>query len=486
MFKPRTCRAMLLALPLFSAPALAAESADLKALKEEIARLRNNYESRINALEQRLVQAETTVAQAKAGATQAEASAAKAENSAAAANAVASAASVRPSSEAAFNPAVSLILSGMYTNLKDNTNKRPYAINGFVPSNGEVTPPARGFSLGESELMVAANVDQVFRGQMTLSLPPEEGASPVVEEGFIQTLGLSNGLNLKAGRFLSGIGYMNEQHSHAWDFSDAPLAYKAFFGGQQKGEGVQLKWLAPTDTFLEFGVEGGKGGSFPSTDRNKNGFTTGSLFAHVGDDIGTDHSWRAGLSYTSSQPRNRSYDDVDANDVATTNTFNGSSKTWILDGVWKWAPNGDPSQRYLKMQGEYFSRRENGSLTCADKDAATATNCTGGVSGSLDSRQSGWYAQAVYKFAPTWRTGYRYDRLDYGSVNLGGALNAADLPVLARHNPSRNTVMVDWSPSEFSLVRLQYARDSSRTGSPDDQIWVHYIVSLGAHGAHKY
>jgi len=479
MFKPRICWAMMVALPLFSAPALAADSADLKALKEEIARLRNSYESRINALEQRLAQTETVAGKAEAQATQAA-------QAASSANATAVAASARPSNEAAFNPAVSLILSGMYTNLKENTNKRPYAINGFVPSNGEVAPPARGFSLGESELVVESNIDAYFRGKMVLAIPPEEGASPTVEEATIQTLGLSQGLNLKAGRFFSGVGYMNEQHAHAWDFSDAPLAYKAFFGGQQKAEGVQLKWLAPTDTFLEFGVEGGKGGNFPSTDRNKNGFTTGSVFAHVGGDVGIENSWRAGLSFVGSKPQNRTYSDADALGVATSNSFSGTSKTWIADGVWKWAPNGDASQRYLKVQGEYFKRKESGNLTCADADAANATNCTGGRTDQFASDQSGFYAQAVYKFAPTWRTGYRYDRLNYGSVNLGANLNAADLPVLGNYNPSRNTVMVDWSPSEFSLVRLQYARDRSRSGEADNQLWLHYIVSLGAHGAHKY
>lgn len=456
--------------------ALAAGDPELKALRDEIQRMRESYEQRIQSLEQRLAKAETSAEQAGAAASKAETAAASA----------AVAASARPSSEAAFNPAVSLILSGMYTNLKDNPGTRPYAINGFIPSNGEVTPPPRGFSLGESELAVSANVDHHFRGQMTLSLPPEEGTSPTVEEAFIQTLGLANGFNLKAGRFLSGIGYMNEQHAHAWDFSDAPLAYKAFFGGQQRGEGIQLKWLAPTDTFLEFGVEGGKGGSFPSTDKSKNGFTTGSAFVHTGGDIGIANSWRAGLSFVSSKPQNRTYDDADANGVATRNSFSGSSKTWIADGVWKWAPAGDSTQRYLKVQGEYFRRQESGTLACADADAANPTNCGAGISDHYDSNQSGWYAQAVYKFAPTWRVGYRYDRLSFGSINLGAALNPADLPILGAYSPTRNTVMADWSPSEFSLVRLQFAHDKSRNGSADDQVWLHYIVSLGAHGAHKY
>jgi hypothetical protein len=46
--------------------------------------------------------------------------------------------------------------------------------------------------------------------------------------------------------------------------------------------------------------------------------------------------------------------------------------------------------------------------------------------------------------------------------------------------------MVDWSASEFSRVRLQLARDYSRRGEPDNQLFLQYIVSLGAHGAHKF
>ena len=46
--------------------------------------------------------------------------------------------------------------------------------------------------------------------------------------------------------------------------------------------------------------------------------------------------------------------------------------------------------------------------------------------------------------------------------------------------------MVDWSPSEFSRLRLQLARDKSRNGEADSQVWLQYVMSLGAHGAHKF
>jgi hypothetical protein len=47
--------------------------------------------------------------------------------------------------------------------------------------------------------------------------------------------------------------------------------------------------------------------------------------------------------------------------------------------------------------------------------------------------------------------------------------------------------MFDYSPSEFSRFRLQYARDQSRPdGVKDNQLFLQYILSMGAHGAHKF
>ena len=54
------------------------------------------------------------------------------------------------------------------------------------------------------------------------------------------------------------------------------------------------------------------------------------------------------------------------------------------------------------------------------------------------------------------------------------------------YQPRKNSLMLDFSPSEFSRVRLQLARDSSRAGLPDNQLFLQYQMSLGAHGAHSY
>ena len=46
--------------------------------------------------------------------------------------------------------------------------------------------------------------------------------------------------------------------------------------------------------------------------------------------------------------------------------------------------------------------------------------------------------------------------------------------------------MLDYNPSEFSRIRLQFAQDKLRQGVTDNQFFLQYIMSLGAHGAHQF
>jgi hypothetical protein len=347
---------------------------------------------------------------------------------------------------------------------------------------GDVAAGRRGLSLGESELALAANIDPTFRGTLIASISPDNSTIDV-EEGYIQTIGLSHGFTIKAGRFFSAVGYQNQIHAHAWDFTDTPLAMKVFLGNQLSEDGIQFKWVAPTDLYFDVGTELGRGRRFPSgVDRNKNGFGSTNFFTHVGGDLGQSIAWQTGLSHLWTSPRDRTYADVDSTGTGVVNSFTGKSRLWVLDGVLKWAPNRNPTYTNFKLQGEYFRRKENGDLTF-DTASRALTN-------GLTSRQSGWYLQGVYQFLPQWRVGYRYDRLDSGTTNIGlvnsRVLSASDFPILGAYNPKRNTVMVDWNPSEFSRIRLQFARDYSRLNQPDNQVLLQYIVSLGAHGAHRF
>ena len=448
---------------------------ELQSIREEIKQLKQSYETRIEELEKRLHDAEIKAAQAEASATQANASAAQAQTAVVTASA-------RPASESAFNPAVSVVLQGTYNNFSQNPNT--FQIGGFIPPGNEGVGD-RGFSLGESELNIAANIDPYFRGNLTVSLSPNNSVE--LEEAWFQTLGLSNGFTLKGGRFFSGVGYLNDIHQHAWDFVDAPLAYQVFLGtgprGNYSDDGLQLKWIAPTDLFIELGAEAGNGNNFPGNG-DKNGIGTWSLFSHVGGDIGDSYAYRAGISYLQAWPSDRQYNDFDSVGNPVTNSFSGNSRLWIADFVLKWAPNGNSTSTNFKLQGEYMHRIETGILDFNVNSALP-------VPGTYSSHQGGWYLQGIYQFAPRWRAGLRHDQLEAGTVNIGqvqnGILPASDFPILKSYTPKRNTLMLDYSPSEFSRFRLQYARDQSRPdGVDDNELMLQYIFSMGAHGAHKF
>jgi hypothetical protein len=81
-----------------------------------------------------------------------------------------------------------------------------------------------------------------------------------------------------------------------------------------------------------------------------------------------------------------------------------------------------------------------------------------------------------------WRTAFRMDWMhiqDPGPAFTGTVLDPDS------HDPTRYSVMVDFSHSEFSRVRLQYNRDNSGL-TPENEVYLQYIMSLGAHGAHRF
>lgn len=370
-----------------------------------------------------------------------------------------------------FNPRISLILGGAYA---DYSSEAPADVAGVLMGPETELRP-EGLSLGESELVVEANVDDQWHGWATLALEDEDGETVVaLEEAYINTLALPYGLAVKAGRFFSDIGYQNRIHGHAWDFADLPLVYRALLAGQVNDDGVQLRWVAPTDLFFEVGAEVLRGREFPAGGVDRSGARSFSMFTHFGGDLGASHSWRAGVSHLA----------ADANDRRTGDTvetsFSGDSDVRILDLVYKWAPNGNPALTNFVLNAEFFDRREEGALVF-DPDGAP-------VGSPYDGRQRGLYIQAIYQFMPRWRAGLRYDRMEEADNDIPNNPGGEFDGLLDRsYAPQRYSAMVDFSNSEFSRLRLQYNRDESRPGDEeDDQFLLQYVVSIGSHPAHQF
>jgi len=378
----------------------------------------------------------------------------------------------------AFNPAFSVILDGKYAHY--SLDPALYGISGFLL--GDAGLPPKGLSLGESEFAASANVDDRYYGQLTVSLATDGDRTDLsVEEAFIQTTSLPSGFTLKLGRFFSDIGYLNSKHAHAWDFVDQPLAYKAMLGMQYGDDGVQARWVAPVDLLVELGGEAFRGAQFPAGGATHGGIGAWSAFAHVGGDIGSTQSWRAGLSYLNADAAQRE-SIIQNGDLLQ---FTGTSHVAIADFVWKWAEHGNPKTRNLVVQGEYLRRQENGAVVDTAIDYATAVLPPSFVAPNFtySGTQQGFYLQAVYQFIPRWRAGLRYDKLS--ADNRGPSLGVATPLNDRSHDPSRVTAMLDFSNSEFSRFRMQIAQDKSRPES-DTQFTLQYVMSIGAHGAHQF
>lgn len=413
---------------------------------------------RIRALEAnaQALQKQAADALAAAQAAQAELQQMKAaqQDAAVAAVSAVSSAGATGASANAFNPAIAVILNGLY----ENHSRDPvdYQRAGF-PLVGEGRPGERGLQLGESELSFAANIDDKFYGQLTVTMENEDGETHTgIEEAYIETTALPEGFTARGGRFYSNIGYLNSHHTHTDYFSDRPLAYQAFLGNQYADDGVQLRWVAPTETYLEFGSEAFRGSGYPAEGSTHSGVGAKTFFMHAGGDLGIENSWLAGASLLHA-------DSVDGEDG-----FSGRSNLFLFDFTWKWAPRGAFKDAGIVLRSEYFVDDRDGLVRDAEDPEALAEAWNG--------RRRGAYIEGLYRFSRTWDAGYRYDKLWAASSG----------PYASDFDPRRHSAMLTWHNSEFSLMRLQLAHDEPQPHFIDNVLTLQYQVSLGAHGAHKF
>ncbi len=467
---------------LFAASAAQSQSGPPTAegLAAQINALKQDYEKRIAALEAQL-------AAMKAGSATAGGKAAPA---------------TRPSMRSgdnSFNPAIGIVLNGMYAEFSEDSSGLP----GFQLGH-ESGRPDEGFALGHSEVAMSGNIDDKFRGALTLGLGVHAGEPTEVEleEAYIQTLpgsGMPDGVRLKAGRALWTFGYLNEQHAHGDDFADRPLPYRAFLDGAYNDDGAELSIVLPGDLYKEIGAGVFRGGDTPF--RGSESARAWSAYARLGGDIGANSALRIGAYMLVGEAHGRrggdahDHEEEDAHEEGeeeegeeehahaeffSNGSFEGDTRLLGVDFRYTYAPTGNARERELILLGEYFRRSEKGLYTleeqhCEDPDDQHGHEIceTESEAELLNGDASGWYAQAVYRFMPRWRVGLRYSRLSPPS--------AAELD----RDLSAVSTMLDWTNSEFGRIRFQYNRESFGE-ERDDQFILQYVMSLGAHGAHSF
>ncbi|WP_323753458.1 hypothetical protein [Marinobacter sp.] len=348
-----------------------------------------------------------------------------------------------------LNPDVSLTLDGYYKQNDTALSHRD-----------------QGFGLGHTELSLSSPIDDLFSGRLTSVFEEHDGESEVlIEEAYLQTNGLPAGLSVRAGRFLSQVGYLNGRHMHEDDFVERPAAYRALLGSHYYDTGLRVNALLPTPFFWQIGAEAFSGNQLSEGDEDIGVYTVNT---RVGGDLSVSQSWQAGLSYlhnrqTSAEAGEGGHNH-DHHHEAGHDHSHGASYTgknlYIADAVWKWSPNGNTREQQVTLSAEYLY---------ADDLNEFATS---------DDVHEGWYVSAVHQFAPQWSAGVRYGETELSEAH-GDHFHKQDL--------QETDVMLSWSRSHFSTVRVQYTHQAATGFSESDNtVAVQYVMSLGAHGAHGY
>ena len=386
-------------------------------------------------------------------------------------------------SQSKFVPDISFILDGSYVarNINDETLGK-LRVPKLIPSG--ISNPSRGFNLNFGELSLYSPVDPYF--DLTATIPFSESGAEL-EEAYFITKFLPWGFQVKGGKFRSSFGRLNVQHEHVWDFTDAPLVNRAFFGEEGLVEkGAQISWLAPTPFYLLLGAEVLQGENTASfgTDAislQKNGLSFSKDSAQQPNlfvtyikssfDIGS-LSLLGGLSYAQGQTRQNLTND------SNPRMAYGDTKIFGLDLTAKYFID---SYRYVSWQSEFMYRYMN--LNVGTDPAPDDPNQPLNIFGK-ELKQSGFYSQLVYRFAQRWRTGVRYDLFSQNDVYKDGIQQS--LP----GSLDRISAMLEFRPSEFSLFRLQLNQDNSlfngTNREPVTGVFLQFQMAIGAHGAHAY
>lgn len=340
------------------------------------------------------------------------------------------------------------------------------AASSRVPALGQ---RVQGLGLGHSDISLFGPVGSALQAQVTTAVHShDDDLEAELEEAFVQTRSLPAGLQARAGRFSSQLGYLNEQHPHADDFVERPLLYRAFLGGHWYDDGLRLNWTAPTDLYLRLGAEVFRGRQLVQEASRTQSPGAFVLTARTGGDIGRSYSWQAGLSWLNSRREAALEDDHDhggddhGHDHAHAHGAAYSGKhLYLFDLAYKWAPEGNNARQQLRLAYEYAEVRDlNRYATSGDKHRAH-------------------YLSAVYRFAPSWEVGVRTDLLRVRQPH-GDHFHGARL--------AEDAVMLAYKPTHMQSLRLQFTRQRDAVGFDTGKhaLQLQYVLSFGAHAAHAF
>ena len=249
----------------------------------------------------------------------------------------------------------------------------------------------------------------------------EEAASFLVEEGYVEWVGLASGLGLKFGRFFHQFGQLNRWHQHALPLQSRSLPHIAFLGKEPLGgTGASLHWLLP--------IERGSG-TYEATwevarKENENLFGEASGVSVLGHlnafwNLSSSMDFDLGLSWM-----HGSY--LDADNA-------GGRDLYGAEMALTWRPPGRARYRGFTFRGGVMAL--SGLLS-------GMTPLGAGPSALADERALGWWSSGELRLSQRWLVGGRFDRVEN--------------PANTRETAWVMSPTLTWWQSEYVRLRLEY------------------------------
>jgi hypothetical protein len=408
-------------------PALAQTAPEVQQVRDELARLKTEFEALRQQYNERLFALEQKLSQigGPSGIESSKSSGSSGSPTSPQAPTPQTPAQVAPASSKIFNPDTSVI-----ANFLGAAGRNPFS-------------PLPAMQLSEAEVSFQAIVDPYARADFFLSASPE---GLEVEEGYITFMTLPGKLLLKTGKMRAQFGKVNTLHTHALPTADRPLVTDNLVGGEEglSDAGMSLSHLILNPAlFLE---------------------VTGEVY--TGDDAVFQSPGRSKLAYVG---RVRGYRDLTDSmniDLGTSYAFGPTDvppaalgdpvlnkQLFGIDATFRYRPPQRAIYKRLNLRSELIWSKQ-------DLPLGESTDAFG------------FYGLGEYQFAQRWYVGGRYDRS--GRV-LDGTL----------HDQGGSVFMTFW-PSEFSQIRGQLRRTRYAEGIVANEFLFQFNFSIGAHGAHVF
>ena len=359
---------------------------------------------------------------------------------------------------------IEAVLNGKYTSFSRSGEVAP---KGFgVAHEGE--RGKEGLHIGESELIMNADIGEKFSGSLTAALVNEDGADKIeLEEAYVESLDGSflNNTYFKIGRAFWNIGTLNPQHAHADDFADRPLPYRIFLNKSYNDDGIETSYLLPGKNINEIGFGLFRGEDFPfgNSTTEGQGSDAWSIYYKSVFGVSSNENIEFNLYHLSGTSPGLNARVSNEDNV----TFKGDSDLSVISLGYE---NMYSTTSKLKLNAEYFYRNQQGTF----EDSEESTGEIG-----FDDNDSGYYLALVNQFNENLSSGFRYSKMLAADTPTGLVDSALDS---GGNDPEAYSLMSEWKFDSSAVFRVQINHEKPQPNIVDNQLILQYIMYLGSGG----